>query len=55
MAPLAKVIEDKSGRPVQLMMNIANSEGKAASVAPTPGRVILLATLQICGATLAMS
>ena len=55
IAPLAKVIEDKLGRPVQLMMNIASSEVKAASVAPAPGRVILLATPRTCGATLATS
>ena len=55
MAPLAKVVDDKLGRPVQLMMNIASSEVKAASVAPAPGRVILLATPRICWATLAMS
>ena len=55
MAPLAKVVDDKLGRPVQLMMNIASSEVKAASIDPAPGRVILLVNPRTCGATLAAS
>ena len=52
---MAKVVEDKLGRPVQLMMKIAGSEVKAASVDPAPGKVILLVNPRTCEATLAAS
>ena len=42
MAPLAKVFEEKLGRPVQLMMNVASYEVKATRADSAPGRIILL-------------
>ena len=43
MAPLAKVVEEKLGRPVQLVMtNVASYEVKAARADSAPGRIILL-------------
>eukprot|EP00930_Biecheleria_cincta_P063868 TRINITY_DN493_c0_g1_i5.p1 TRINITY_DN493_c0_g1~~TRINITY_DN493_c0_g1_i5.p1 ORF type:complete len:518 (-),score=157.58 TRINITY_DN493_c0_g1_i5:195-1748(-) len=42
MAPVAKVVEEKLGRPVQLMTDVVGSEVEAACADPAPGTVILL-------------
>merc|ERR1711957_546391 len=42
MAPVAKVLEEKLGRPCQLMKDVVGSEVEAACADPAPGSVILL-------------
>jgi len=42
MAPVAKVVEEKLGRPVQLMKDVVGPEVEAACADPAPGSVILL-------------
>merc|ERR1719502_1964632 len=42
MAPVAKVVEEKLGRPVQLMKDVVGAEVEAACADPVPGSVILL-------------
>jgi len=42
MAPIAKVVEEKLGRPVQLMKDVVGAEVEAACADPSPGSVILL-------------
>ena len=42
MAPVAKVVEEQLGRPVQLMKDVVGSEVEAACADPAPGNVILL-------------
>jgi len=42
MAPVAKVVEEKLGKPVQLMTDVVGAEVEAACADPAPGSVILL-------------
>merc|ERR1719454_1188641 len=42
MAPVAKVVEEKLGRPVQLMTDVVGADVEAACADPAPGSVILL-------------
>jgi len=42
MKPVAKVLEEKLGRPVQLMKDVVGAEVEAACADPAPGSVILL-------------
>merc|ERR1712137_1237872 len=42
MAPVAKVVEEKLGRPVQLMKDVVGPEVENACADPAPGSVILL-------------
>ena len=42
MKPVAKVVEEKLGRPVKLMNDVVGEEVEAACADPEPGTVILL-------------
>merc|ERR1711988_565439 len=42
LAPVAKVVEERLGKPVQLMKDVVGSEVEAACADPAPGSVILL-------------
>merc|ERR1712054_5094 len=42
MAPVAKVVEERLGKPVQLMKDVVGPEVEAACADPAPGSVILL-------------